>query len=114
MNLQIYDKLREFHSTVKELLQRQFNTQEENALEALNSVLYLVEKEFCTDGPKPPDYAAMAERKQFGKFWDVSKKYVYYQHLISYDSKHGYPFCTDGSDIFMHFIPMTEPEEIEL
>ena len=62
---------------------------------------------------KEPDYQAMAERKQFGKFWDKSNKYVY-SHFFSYDSSNGYPFHTEHGDLFMHFTPMTEPKEIEL
>ena len=51
MKLDIYDKLRQFHKNIiHKLLDRKgLSSEETNALEVLDGVLYLVEKEFCKE-----------------------------------------------------------------
>jgi len=62
---------------------------------------------------REPDYAAMAERKQFGKFWDDGD--IIYEYLWEYDDTEVYTFRSRGSSSwFKHFTPMTEPVELDL
>ena len=119
MNLDIYNKLREFHNTINIMLygsEHVLNKEEANALETLHSLLYMVEKEFGTEN-KEPDYEAMAERKQFGKFWnkdgDIDDQE--YGVLTKINSDYvTYPFIIREDVSYKHFTPMAEPKEIEL
>ena len=49
-NLDIYNELREFHDTIHNLQECKMSNHKVNALEALNSVLYMAESEFAKDG----------------------------------------------------------------
>jgi hypothetical protein len=48
-NLRVYDKLREAHSIIKETFNLTMSQEKENAIEAVNSVLYMAEGIFCKD-----------------------------------------------------------------
>jgi len=66
---------------------------------------------------KEPDYQAMAERKQFGKFWnkdgDIDDQE--YGVLTKINSDYvTYPFIIREDVSYKHFTPMAEPKEIEL
>ena len=60
---------------------------------------------------KEHGYAAMAERKQFGKFWDDG--IGYFGWLIEYEpSCDPHPFVREEYTAYKHFTPMTEPKEL--
>lgn len=42
----VYELLRTFHSSIKDLLNEELSPEQENAIETLHGLLYLVEKEF--------------------------------------------------------------------